>query len=149
MALMLVVLPSAAKADPKPWYFSWGFRHWEETDFSKRYIADGKTPYNTQWDARDWEPQDWIDQRGNAMNLINGFYRAGILTDQYVDDEVPVLEVGRGFFDLGGEDQRRVLETVDVAYNITAACRFGAFDIVSEESGDVVGHYTKYGAQFQ
>lgn len=138
-----------ALAGPKPWYFGWWPSHWRDLNFSKPYTEDGKTPHNSQWDRQDWEPQDWIAQRKDAMTLIDGFYRAGILSGQYVKDDIPVLEVGPNFWRLGGQDRRRVAKTVDHVYQITAAKEFGLFHLVDGETGKVIGHYTKDGLQIQ
>ena len=83
------------------------------------------------------------------MNVIRGFYTADIIRDQYVDDDVPVLEVGPGFYMLGGHDKRRVTELVDDVYGITSSKRFGMFMIYDWKTEKAIGAYTQYGLQLQ
>lgn len=143
------ILSAGAKADPKPWIWSWWPSHWKHLDF-KPYPEDAKRTHNSQWNGANWHPQDWIDQRdGEPAKLIRGFYYADILRDQYEDDGVPVLEVGPAFYMLGGQDRRRVAETIDYVYGVTDSRVNGMFMLYDWKTKKPVGSYTRYGLQMQ
>lgn len=142
-------IATPALAGPKPWRLGWWPSHWATLNFARPYSEDGTTPHNSQWDRDNWSPDDWIAQRPDEMTLIDGFYKAGILTGQYVEDGVPVLETGPAFRHLGGRDKRRVVETVDQVFQITAAKENGLFNLVDGTTGETIGHYTKFGLQIQ
>ncbi len=90
-------------------------------DYTVRpFLEEAKLPHNSRWADDEWSPQDWIDSRGGSVvAVVDGFYRADIVVDQYVDDDVPVLEVGQGFLDLGAQDQRRVVAFMDEVFGVT------------------------------
>ncbi len=138
---------SEAYAGPKPWVWSWWGSHWEGLDFVP--YQNGKHPHNTQWEKRGWQPEYWAVQRESGIEVVRGFYFADIVRGQYVKDEIPVLEVGPGFYNLGGEDQRRVVAMVDDVYGITNAKEFGMFNLVDWETKEPIGAYTRYGLQLQ
>jgi hypothetical protein len=147
--------PYAAR--PKPWLFSWWPGPRAALNFERPYLEPGKPPHNSQWDQIDWAPQDWLRMHAAELDLIRDFYRARIINDQYVDREwfglgrpiVPVLEVGPGFYHLGGHDKRRVAETFDHVYGITGSKMFGMFSLVDWRTGDQIGTYTQYGLAMQ
>lgn len=139
---------SAAYAEPKPWIWSWWESHWDNQDFIP-YLEDGKRPHNQQWNESEWRPEHWEAQRPDAMTVIRGFYASGILRDQYQDNDIPVLEVGPGFYMLGGQDKRRVAEMVDYVYGITTAKQNGMFMLYDWQTEEAIGSYTKYGLQLQ
>lgn len=137
-----------AQAGPKPWPFSWWESHWEGLDFIP--YQNGKHPHNSQWESSKWQPRHWTAQRGgDAMEVVRGFYAADIVRRQYVDDDIPVLEVGPAFYMLGGQDQRRVAEMVDHVYNITGSKENGMFQLFDWKTGEPIGAYTRYGLQLQ
>lgn len=157
---MLLVTCGAGAAlaqGPKPWVFGWWPSHWGNLNFEKPYMEPGKAPHNSQWDAIDWAPQDWIEQHEHELALIKDFYRARIINDQYVekewfglgDDIIPVLEVGPAFYRLGGQDKRRVTDTFDQVYGITGSKMFGMFVLVDYKTGKQIGTYTQYGLALQ
>lgn len=145
-ALFLCAHP--ASAEPKPWIWSWWEGHWDHLDFIP-YLEDGKRPHNSQWNNSTWRPEHWEAQRKDAMEVIQGFYTADIVRDQYVDDDIPVLKVGPGFYMLGGEDKRRVVRMVDYVYGITTAHENGMFMLHDWRTDDAIGSYTRYGLQLQ
>lgn len=99
-------------------------------DVTRPYLNEAKVPHNSKWADDSWSPQDWIDARGgDPMAVINGFYEAGIIEDQYVDD-VPVLAVGRPFLELSGQEKRRVTAFFDYVFEITTAADNGVFNVV-------------------
>ena len=150
LATFLLVSSMAANAyaEPKPWIWSWYPSHWTNLDFEP-YLENGKHPHNSQWDSVKWEPADWAQQRESGKHVIEGFYRADIIREQYVDDEIPVLVVGPSFYLLGGHDKRRVAEMVDSVYNITDTRKNGIFMLYDWETEKAIGSYTKYGLQIQ
>ena len=90
------------------------------SEYVRPYLEEAKLPHNSRWADDEWSPQDWIDSRGgNAVNVVNGFYEAGIISDQYMDDDIPVLEVGQGFLELGAQDKRRVVAFIDEVFGVT------------------------------
>ena len=139
---------STAYAEPKPWVWSWWEGHWDGLDFEP-YLETAKHPHNTQWDESQWRPEHWEAQAESAPDVVRGFYFADIISDQYVDDGVPVLEVGPGFYMLGGEYKRRVTAMVDYVYGITREKEFGMFMLYDWQSKEAIGAYTKYGLQLQ
>jgi hypothetical protein len=142
---------------PKPWIFSWGADHWANLNFEKPYLEEGKPPHNSQWSHIDWAPQDWLAQHDNELTLIHDFYRAGIITDQYVKRKwfglgaeiIPVLEVGPAFYRLGGRDKRRVTDTFDTVYGITGNKVFGMYVLEDSITHKQIGTYTQYGLSIQ
>ena len=148
LALMSAV-PATAKAEPKPWPFSWWPSHWENLTF-KPYLEHPTQPQNSQWDEKTWEPADWAAQRkGGSDQVIQGFYNSGILNDQYVENDVPVLEVGPGFYRLSGYDKRRVMRVVDDYYKITSNHGNAIFTVADWRSHEPIGLYTANGLQLQ
>jgi hypothetical protein len=155
--LVLCGTGSAMAQGPKPWIFSWWPSHWEDLNFEKPYLEPGKEPHNSQWSHIDWAPQDWLNQYDHELTLISDFYRAEIITDQYVrrawfglgKEIIPVLEVGPAFYRLGGQDKRRVTDTFDEVYGITGSKMFGMFVLEDSITGRQVGTYSQYGLAIQ
>ena len=52
----LLLFTGPALAQPKPWYFGWWPRHWEDLDFEKPYYERGRIHHDHQWDDQDWPP---------------------------------------------------------------------------------------------
>ena len=150
LTLLLLVSSASAWAGPGPkmWYYSWWSHHWKDQDF-KPYMDDPKMPHNTQWDDDLWTPQDWISHGGNAERVMDGFYKAQIVTRQYADDDMPILEVGQGFMRLSGQDQRRVVKFVDHVFGVTGNNEAGMFLINHAYSEETIGVYTRTGLQLQ
>lgn len=146
--IMGCLSPSTAQAEPKWWIFGWNSDHWYKQDFQP-YLENGHHPHNSQWDNKDWEPEDWIAQRSTSHELVDGFYRANIIDEQLICDDIPVLKVGPGFYRLGGHDKRRVTETLDHIYQITSRSQNGVFMLRDWKSNKTIGSYTKYGLQIQ
>lgn len=129
--------------------WGWWPSHWIGLDF-KPYIDHPTHTHAGQWDNENWTPADWAAQRGGSgMKVIGGFYKADILRSQFIDDDVPVLEVGPGFYMLGGHDKRRVMETVDSEFQITSGKPNGMFMIRDWKTRRDIGSYTAYGLQLQ
>lgn len=147
-ALILAVYSLPAQASPKPWVWSWWPSHWDNQDF-KPYLEDPKEPHNSQWDNDLWEPSDWYDDHASPKTTMDKLYGAGIITDQYVDDDVPVLEVGHNFMRLSGQEKRRVAAFVDHVFGITQARENGMFYVYYEVTDKPIGVYTKDGLQLQ
>ncbi len=119
------------------------------TDPVRPYLETAKIPHNSQWAHDDWTPQDWVETRGGKpINVINGLYEAQIITDQYTDDDVPVLEVGQAFLDLSTQEKYRVAAFVDSAYGITKKGK-GAIMIRFHKRDIPIGIFTKDGLQLQ
>ena len=150
-ALFMAVTAGASQAQASPKFLGlfWGPWHWEHTTF-KPYLEKPVYPQNSQWDDKTWEPADWGAQRADGeAEVIKGFFDVGIFKRQYVDNEVPVLEVGPRFYDLSGYDKRRVLRILDDQYKITAAHENGMFTLTDWRTRKPIGLYTVNGLQLQ
>ncbi len=122
----------------------------QEHDEVRPYLNDSKIPHNVQWANDTWKPEDWTQGKGgNARNVIDGFYAADIITDQYEDGDTPVLEVGQGFMKLSELDKRRVVMYVDHVFKVTDAAPDGMFYVRHKKSDKVLGIYNKDGLHLQ
>ena len=138
-----------AKAEPKAGYWAWWPEHWQDLTF-KPYLEPPVGPQNSQWEEKKWEPADWSAQRaGGGKQVIRDFYRAEILSNQYVKDHVPVLEVGPNFYNLSGYDKRRVMRLIDDAYKITGDHENAMFTVTDWRTKKQIGLYTANGLQLQ
>lgn len=143
--LIAAFLPwRTAMAESKPCWFGWWPSHWRTMNWEKRHFEDAKTPIVSQWASERWTPGDWVTQSGgDDLAMVQGFYHAGILTDQYTDGDVPVVEVGPNFFRLGGLDKRRIVAAVDQAYRVTGR-KDGprTIRVVASKTRKTIGYYT-------
>ncbi len=138
------VMISPAKAEPKPCiYLGWWPAHWNHQDYQPHY-ENAKDPHNTQWNDKAWTPDDWAAQRVDRLSIIDDFYRADILRKQYMDDDIPVLEVGPNFYHLSGFDKRRVTQMVDNVFEATDK-EPHMFYVKDPKTDKVIGLYTKNG----
>jgi hypothetical protein len=129
-----------------------GFDFWpfqsRNDDFTP-YLDDPKIPHNSQWAGDPWEPSDWKNAAGSSNPTIQKLYAANIITDQYREDDTPVLEVGHSFMRLAGEDQRRVASFFDQAYGITKSDPNAAIYVYYKVTDEPIGIYTLNGLQLQ
>lgn len=141
--ISIAFFPSLAHASPKPWPLGWWPWHFEELDYERRLLDPPTLPNNQQWSGDRWQPQDWVAARGSAKAVIDGLYDAKIITDQDVDDGIPVLEVGPGFRRLSGREKRHVAAFVDYAYGITKKSgKDGMFHVIDDCTDEPIGLYT-------
>jgi len=114
------------------------------------YYKGAKIPHNNQWDNDDWRPEHWVESKGSAQAVIDGFYDEGVIVRQY-EDKVPVLEVGKPFLRLSPPDQRRVAEFIDYAFQITQGTEHGVFYITidGKKGQQLLGVYSEHGLQLQ
>ena len=147
-AILVLLTPLNAQAGPKPWPWSWWPSHWQNLNFERPYLNEAHIPHNSQWDNDEWTPYDWAGHHSDPKAMINNLYAAKIITDQYTDDNVPVLEVGHNFIRLSGEDKRRVAAYVDHVFGITRS-ESGMFHLYYDATGKPIGIYTKAGLQLQ
>lgn len=114
------------------------------------YPQDAIHPHNHQWDTPPWTPAMWVaGSNTDIWGLVEGFYSADILRDQYIKGGVPILVVGPNFYRLGHYDQRRVSATVDAAYHATATPEAGFFMLYDWDSKAPIGIYDRGGLQMQ
>lgn len=147
--LSVALMPSAAHADPKFFSFWWWPSHWENQDFIP-YYDNGTDPHNTQWSSVSWKPEDWISMdTGNGADLISKWITVGILQKQTLrSGDVTTVDIGPNFYHLSGLDKRRVMETVDSVYQITAK-RPAMFYVNDPGTGKIIGSYSKTGLVLQ
>lgn len=151
IALLVSVslLAGKAQAEPKIFGLFWGPSHWETFTVTP-YLEDPQYTQNTQWSQRQWEPADWSAQYKDGSDaVIQKFYKSGILHRQYMDDGVPVLEVGPNFYHLSGHDKRRVAKFVDEHYQITQGHLNGMYTLADWRTHRPIGLYTVSGLQLQ
>lgn len=119
-------------------------------DETRVYLNRAKLPHNSQWDSDEWKPQDWVDARGGSVEaVVNGFYSAGIVTDQYYDDATPVLEVGQRFLDLSELEKRRVAAFFDHVFQVTTGSEGKLFYIYFHKNDIPLGIFNSDGLQLQ
>jgi hypothetical protein len=118
--------------------------------FTRPELEDGKTPHNIQFADDPWTPQEWIDSRGSVSAVVDGFYKAGIVTNQsrHWRTGVPILEVGQGFMRLSGQEKRRVAKFMDYTFENTEGYG-GTYLLRHAASGDSIGVYNTEGLQLQ
>ncbi len=148
---VLAVFAPTRAAD-RPGYFSSG-TFWgdgSETDYTiPPYVNGAVLPNNAQWKMHDWSPARWIGEGQSALDVIEHFYKTGLVVDQDVDDGVPVLEVSDLFLRLSDADKRKVLMMFDYSYDITSRSEPALFMIEHERTGDILGSYGVAGMQLQ
>lgn len=145
-------LPAHAQS-AKNFFGQWPLKHWEDQDFIP-YYTNGTDPHNTQWaddelNASNWTPAGWVAwNKGDGLGLIQRWYNADILRDQMVEDDVPTLVIGPNFYHLSGFDKRRVIQTVDYVYGVTAV-QPKFFYLKDWGTGQHIGYYSPQGLVLQ
>jgi hypothetical protein len=97
----------------------------------------------------EWTPEVWTQNGGGRKSMMDKLYFNGIITDQYIDDGVPVLEVGQHFMELSSNDKRRVVAYVDSVFGITQSHESGTIILNHWQADEPVGIYTREGLQLQ
>ena len=124
-----------------------------DEEYTRPELEDGKAPHNTEFADDPWTPQEWINAKGSATAVVDGFYKAGIVTDQSSEGNwsggAPVIEVGQGFMRLSGRDKRRVIKFMDETFKMTDTSPAHTILIRHKASGDSIGVYTLEGLQLQ
>ncbi len=138
----------AKAVEKSPLRLFWWPEHWQPPVFEP-YLRDSKLYHDTQWNDGDWHPQEWIDEKGSIEAVVEGFYEARIITRQYVDGEMPVLEVGRRFLELSDQEKRRIASFIDYGFGVTKNAETGSFEIKMIKKDNPLGIYTKEGLQLQ
>ncbi len=142
--------PFRAQADGKLWQFGYGPGHWEQLHEFQPYIEPSKGTQNQQWNDDPWSPSTWSQQRGDGnKQVVSDLFKADIFREQYVKNGVPAVDVGPHFYDLSGNDQRRVAAMLDDYYGITANKVFGMYKLYDWNTGLPIGTYTQYGLQLK
>lgn len=143
-ALFLALVPLCAQASSTWWDYIFPP---PLEDYSRFYTQDGKTPQSAVHDMDPWTPEVWTKNRGSEKSVMDDFYINGIITDQYMDDDAPVLEVGQHFMELSGNDKRRVVEYVDSVFGVTERGGPGVIVLEHWKAREAVGVYTRQGLQ--
>ncbi len=150
LALSFTITTAQAGSNWNP-YLKWGFG-FDSPRPDRPLLETGKEPHNIQWefDNENWSPAEWADfHRGDTQEMLNRLMDAGIVTDQYKQDGVPVLEVGQPYLRLSGLEKRRVAEYIDFMYGVTKEREDGMFLIYREDTDEEIGYFTKHGLQLQ
>jgi hypothetical protein len=140
---------SEAQASPKFMGIYWWPSHWDNQDFVPNY-DNGTDPHNSQWSGTNWTPADWIKASGgDGTKLVQQWINNGIIVGSYKDrDDVPYLEIGPYFYHLSGLDKRKVTETLDAIYQITAH-KPEMYFIKDAATKKIIGTYTKEGLNLE
>lgn len=153
LGFFAVVAGAAGDADARsrnhPLSWLEGPSVWDEAKHYQPYLENAKHPHPAQWADRDWYAEDWIAQRQNGLQLVQGFYNSGIIRDQEVDDGMPVLLVGPNFYHLSGYDKRRVVHTIDVVYGVTAQQQGAAITLKDWHTRRAIGYFDREGLTLQ
>jgi hypothetical protein len=148
--LMGGALPLQAQAGGKVSPFGWGPEHWEQLHDFQPYIDHPYQTQNEQWDDDPWAPSFWAQQRDSGeKRVVDDLFRVDIFRKKYVEDGVPAVQVGQNFYNLGGNDKRRVTAMLDDFYGITRNKVFGMFTLYDWNSNRAIGTYTQYGLQLK
>ena len=153
--LTLIAFSNAAEAKPKFMGWLWWPSHWYNQDFQP-YYEDAIGPHNSQWDWQDtmpeedlWTPAKWIEASGgNGQQLVQKWFTADILREDYVKDGKARVVVGPNFYHLGGLDKERVMRTLDSVYHVTSK-NSQMFYLEDFRTHKVVGIYSKDGLDLQ
>ena len=145
----LFSMAQVAQAEPKFLGLWWKESHWKNQDFNPHY-DNGTDPHTSQWTEKNWSPADWIKSAGgDGTQLVTGWINAGILVGSYKDsDGVPTLEIGSNFYHLSGYDKRRVTQTLDAIYQVTAV-KPSMYFIKDADTQKIIGTYTKEGLNLE
>lgn len=148
LCLLPLLVPDAARAEPKSFFGPWWSSHWVNQDF-KPFYQDGQLPQSTQWDGSNWGPQDWLDARnGDAEGLLRLWYDNAIIRSRYMDDGIPYVDIGVNFYHLSGYDKGRVLATLDHIFKATEG-KAGSILVKDHITKRVIGVYTKAGLDLE
>jgi hypothetical protein len=150
LALIGAGLSTQAHANGKFGPFAWEPSHWEQLHEFQPYIEHPTQTQNQQWENDPWTPSTWAQQRGDgAKRVVDDLFRVDIFRKQYVEDGVPAVQVGPNFYNLGGNDKRRVTAMLDEFYGITKSKVFGMFMLYDWNTHQPIGSYTQYGLQLK
>lgn len=151
MILCFTPVQAAYAQSMKAGFASFGKWIWGPPDSEavRPYLESARLPHNSQWADDEWTPQAWIDSRGSATAVIEGLYEADIITGQYTDGEIPVLEVGQRFLELSGQDKRRVVAFFDDTFGITRSGPGGVLKVILDKGDVPLGLFTAKGLQLQ
>ena len=147
--LLITSVASCAYASPKFMGIWWWPSHWDNQDFNPHY-DNGTEPQSSQWIGTKWTPADWIKASGgDGTRLVQNWINVGILAGSYKDSAgVPYLEIGPNFYHLSGLDKRKVTETLDAVYQVTAQ-RPEMFFIKDAATKKIIGTFTKQGLNLE
>ena len=131
-------MASPADAERRPGYF---FDCGKDVH-DRMYLQSNENAYDSAWNDS-WKPVDWADSAESAQAVIDNFYARRVLTDQFLNRDTPVLEVGQGFIDLSSQDQRRVVRFVAYAFDIDGLTGNGAMQVQLDRKDAPVGLYNR------
>jgi hypothetical protein len=147
--VILATSATAAHAEPKFLGMWWWPSHWTNQDFVPNY-DNGTDPHQSQWAGENWTPADWIkSEGGDGTKLVQKWMTAGIIVGSYKDmSGIPYLEIGPNFYHLSGLDKRKVTETLDAVYQVTAN-KPGMYFIKDAATQKVIGTFSKEGLNLE
>lgn len=156
------VLHAANEESTKPikeskGWFGWGQWHGgfydhgnsRNSDFVP-YAENGRNEHMTYNQDIDWSPEDWAVQYDDIYELIENFYEMNVLKSQKVEDDIPILTVGTGFYNLSGKDKYKLMRYLDYVYGMSKTGKNSYFRIRDWYSEGIIGIYSsKHGLQLQ
>lgn len=149
MVLMFLIC-TADFAEARPVRVSF----WGQNTYFHYYMEHPSQAHVHQWKNNAWSPHDWtmLDKSRDADTLLKKMQHANIIYDVVIDEddeETPVVEVGPGFYKLGGQEKRRMAAYLDHVYGFTSSKQDGVFFLNDARTDDQIGIYSRYGLQLQ
>ena len=114
-----------------------------DDSFKRPYMYDWRNDYSSYTQNHYWTPAHWVSEEKSTQEVVDGFYRSGIITDQYYDGNIPVLEVGHSFLELSTRDRHRVVAFMDYAFNLKAAKGGNIIEIYLKRNEIPLGLYAQ------
>lgn len=142
--MTVIAVMSESNAANRPGWFSsgtlWG--DGSETDYTTpAYIYRPYDAHNQGLLHKDnWHPENWV--KGNANFIQDRFYKSGLVTDQYVKNDIMILEVSDLFVRLSDIDKVKVLKTVDYMQGITKNYPKGFYKVRHKRTGRIIALYS-------
>ncbi len=154
VVILLIGAVSQAQAESKNWPIGWNswfsgmykYYHSRNSDFVP-YVNTGKEVHLANLKDDNWSPDVWAHQYDDPKKVVENFYESGIITRQYSDDDVAILQVGPGFYHLSAIDQNRVAKYLEFIHGQKGVDMF--FKLQDWHTKEIIGVYnSKYGLQF-
>lgn len=152
--LMSFLISTAAKAEDQRtfnmfpdghiFYPAWLFNKPDHYEFSPAVSNwDPQHQHPRAWDGQDWSPSMW-NAAWTPEKTITHFFQLRVFEKQYIDESIPVLEVGPMFYQLSDLDQRRSLKLLTDTTGIFTK-GYSMVMLRDWKTGRIVGNQTPKG----